>query len=339
MIAAALSIQDPRAAARRIARRPTSCTAASTSPARTCCRSSPCGTTCGNGSGRCRTTSSAELCRAEHLNYLRVREWQDLFSQLRQVAGDLGVRPGTEAGHPDRVHQSVLTGLLSHLGMRDRTGRDYLGARGARFVIAPGSVLFRRGARWVMAAELVETDRLRARRVAAIQPEWAEQAAAHLVERVVRRAALGRPPRRGRDHGDGDAVRPADRDRPCRRLRPGRSAGRPRDVHPPRPGRGRLDDAPRLRPPATASSATTSGRWRPASAAPTCSTTTTSTTLFDRRVGADVVSTRHFDRWWRDAERADPHRLDLTEDVLDHGAGIRMADYPDTGTRAPWSCR
>ena len=61
-----------------------------------------------------------KLCRAEYLNYLRVREWQDLFSQLRQVAGDLGIRPGTEAGHPDRVHQAVLAGLLSHLGMRDR---------------------------------------------------------------------------------------------------------------------------------------------------------------------------------------------------------------------------
>ena len=64
------------------------------------------------------------LCRTEFLNYLRVREWRDLFSQLRQVAGDLGIRPRTEAGHPDRIHQSVLAGLLSHIGIRDEEGRD-----------------------------------------------------------------------------------------------------------------------------------------------------------------------------------------------------------------------
>ena len=82
-----------------------------------------------------------KLCRTEYLNYLRVREWQDLFSQLRRVAGDLGVRPGTTAAHPDHVHQSVLAGLLSHLGFRDRDPREFRGARGATFVIAPGSVL------------------------------------------------------------------------------------------------------------------------------------------------------------------------------------------------------
>ena len=87
------------------------------------------------------------LCRAEFLNYLRVREWQDLFSQLRQVAGELGIRGGAEAGHPDRVHRSVLAGLLSHIGMRDGDGREFRGARGSTFVIAPGSVLARSGRR------------------------------------------------------------------------------------------------------------------------------------------------------------------------------------------------
>ena len=130
------------------------------------------------------------MCRDEYLNWLRVREWRDLYSQLRQVAGQLDIRPGTEAGHPDRVHQAVLAGLLSHLGVRDERTPSakgaravYLGARGSRFEIAGGSVLARRGARWVMAAELVETDRLRARRVAAVQPEWAERLAPHLVRR------------------------------------------------------------------------------------------------------------------------------------------------------------
>ncbi|MGA1521861.1 MAG: ATP-dependent RNA helicase HrpA [Ilumatobacteraceae bacterium] len=123
------------------------------------------------------------MCVDEHLNYIRVREWRDLYSQLRRVAGEVGIRPGADSGHPDRVHQAVLSGLLSQIGMRDRDRRDYLGARGTRFTVAPGSVLTRAGAPWVMAAELVETDRLRARRVAEIKPEWVEHAAGPLARR------------------------------------------------------------------------------------------------------------------------------------------------------------
>ena len=100
------------------------------------------------------------LCKEEYLNYLRVREWRDLYSQLRQVAGQLGVRPGVDAAHPDHVHRAVLSGLLSHLGVRDGEGREFKGARDSRFIIAPGSVLTRRPPRWVMAAELVETSQL-----------------------------------------------------------------------------------------------------------------------------------------------------------------------------------
>lgn len=136
------------------------------------------------------------LCRDEYLNWLRVREWRDLYSQLRQVAGQIGIRPGTDEGHPDRVHQAVLSGLLSHVGQRDdipaakrdrqRRGPQrpsYLGARGSKFEIAPGSVLTRRGGDWVMAAEIVETERLLARRVAVIDPRWIEHAGRHLLKR------------------------------------------------------------------------------------------------------------------------------------------------------------
>ncbi len=127
------------------------------------------------------------MCRNEFLNYLRVREWMDLFSQLRRVAGELGIRPTTHHGvqetHPDLVHKSLLAGLLSHVGVRDRERRDFLGARQARFVIATGSVLTRRPPDWVMAAELVETNQIYARRVAGIKPQWAEQVGAHLVKR------------------------------------------------------------------------------------------------------------------------------------------------------------
>ena len=166
------------------------------------------------------------LCRAEHLNYLRLREWQDVVTQLKEMAKPLGitVRPparvgvattsaegsdgATDANHrlawdADRIHQSVLAGLLSHIGMqqvtevragakdggKDRGARrpqarnEYLGARGARFAIFPGSGLAKRPPAWVMAGELVETSRLWARDVARIQPEWAEELAPHLVRR------------------------------------------------------------------------------------------------------------------------------------------------------------
>ena len=103
------------------------------------------------------------MCRDEYLHYLRVREWRDLYSQLRQVAGQLQIRPGIDAGHPDHVHKAVLAGLLSHVGMRDGDGREFRGARDARFAIARGSVLNKRPPRWVMAAELVETNQLWAR--------------------------------------------------------------------------------------------------------------------------------------------------------------------------------
>ncbi len=158
------------------------------------------------------------LCRAEHLNYLRLREWQDVVAQLSQMAKSLGitVRPpgrrvdgGEEeslrlAWDGERIHRSILSGLLSHVGMQEVTetragpgrgrkpttsGRrqarnEYQGARGARFAIFPGSRLSRKPPAWIMAAELVETSRLWARDVARIEPEWAEELAEHLVKRV-----------------------------------------------------------------------------------------------------------------------------------------------------------
>jgi ATP-dependent helicase HrpA len=129
-----------------------------------------------------------KLCRSEYLNFLRVREWQDLESQLRQVVKGLGVpvpapRAADEPVEPARVHQSLLAGLLSHVGLKDPTGREYLGARGARFAVFPGSALAKKPPRWVMAAELVETSRLWARINARVEPEWVEELAGHLVKR------------------------------------------------------------------------------------------------------------------------------------------------------------
>ena len=125
------------------------------------------------------------MCREEHLNYIRLREWQELESQLRQISRQVGLRPGPYADTPDAdgIHQALLSGLLSHIGLKDERRRDYLGARNARFSIFPGSVLFKRQPDFVMAAELVETSRLWGRQVATIDPVWAERLGAHLVKR------------------------------------------------------------------------------------------------------------------------------------------------------------
>ncbi len=126
-----------------------------------------------------------KMCKAEHLHHLRIREWQDVHSQLRQVARGIGleVRPLAEEADRDAIHRALLAGLLSQIGMLDPDGNEYRGARDARFVIAPGSALGQRRPQWVMAAELVETNRLRARTVAQIQPDRIEQVAGHLVTR------------------------------------------------------------------------------------------------------------------------------------------------------------
>ena len=146
------------------------------------------------------------LCRSEFLNYLRVREWQDLHGQLSSLARELGINSKSSSSERSVVHTSLLAGLLSHVGMKmvltatrsggpaaagDRApaerGRrplpEYLGARGAKFAVFPGSGLAKKPPDWVVAAELVETSRLWGRTVAAIEPEWIEPIAAHLVKR------------------------------------------------------------------------------------------------------------------------------------------------------------
>ena len=134
---------------------------------------------------RARSSSGfRRLCRTEFLHYLRVREWQDMVAQLRRILTDLGVAESSAPDDPDRVHQALLSGLLSHVGLRQQETRDYLGARNARFAIFPGSALFKSRPAWVMAGELVETSRLWGRDVARIDPSWIEPLAGHLVRRT-----------------------------------------------------------------------------------------------------------------------------------------------------------
>jgi len=124
-----------------------------------------------------------KMCKAEFLHYVRIREWHDVHSQLRQTAKELKMRPGHTGADPDLVHQALLEGLLSHIGLKDTDGREYAGARNSRFMVFPGSGLAKKPPRWIMAGELVETTRLWARTSAKIQPEWIEKAGAHLVKR------------------------------------------------------------------------------------------------------------------------------------------------------------
>jgi len=122
------------------------------------------------------------LCSRELLHYLRIREWQDLHAQLKRVARQLHLDPGASNPSPDVVTQALLAGLLSHVGLKQ--DKEYLGARGARFAIAPGSGLFKKQPQLVVAAELVETTRLWARGVARVEPEWVEAVGGHLLRRT-----------------------------------------------------------------------------------------------------------------------------------------------------------
>lgn len=123
--------------------------------------------------------------KAEYLHYMRIREWYDLVRQLRDVVKQLG---WTDRHHeasernPDAIHQSLLSGLLSNIGVRDGNTKEFQGARNTKFLVFPGSALAKKPPEFIMAAELVETSRLWARDVAAIEPAWVEKLAANLLK-------------------------------------------------------------------------------------------------------------------------------------------------------------
>ena len=121
-------------------------------------------------------------CRDNFLSWTRVQEWHDIHHQLRGQMHELGYKENpVEAGY-EEIHKALLTGLLSHIGLKGSgKKREYLGARNSHFHIFPGSGLFEKQPKWLMAAELVETTKLYARSVAMIQPEWVESVAGHLV--------------------------------------------------------------------------------------------------------------------------------------------------------------
>lgn len=299
------------------------------------------------------------LCRAEFLNYLRVREWQDVVAQLRQLAKPLGLtmRPlalpsreevgddpaaaavaagrSADAASADAIHQSLLVGLLSNLGTYDERRREYLGARGTRFVVWPGSGLARKTYDWVMAAELVETSRLFARTVARVRPEWVEPLAQHLVKTVYSEPYWSTRQGAAMVHEKVllyGMTLVADRTVPLARVGTAEARALAREMF--------------IR------HALVEGQWRThhrfyarnrelLAEAEELEHRTRRRDLvidehglfdfYDERIPDSVVSARHFDSWWKKASREDPELLTFTRELLFGGEpDVSSADFPDT---------
>ena len=258
-------------------------------------------------------------CKAEFLHYLRIREWQDLVAQLEDAGREVGVTFDDEPAEGVAIHAALLAGLLSHVGMKDGGTREYIGARGAKFALFPGSVLARRGPTWVMVAELVETTRLWGRTAAAVDIRQVEPLAEHLVKRSYgeprwdrRRAAVIAPEHvtlyglaivRSRTVQYGQIDPAAARELFIRRAL---VEGDWDESHAfMRENERRVEEVEVLEARARRRDLLASEAVR--------------ATFFDERIPADVVSGRHFDRWWKEARRTQPTLLDYPMDMLIEG--------------------
>jgi ATP-dependent helicase HrpA len=125
----------------------------------------------------------ADECRKNFLSPLRLREWHELHQQLHAQVAEMGMRENEQPATYEQIHKALLCGLLGNIGMKGVEGNEYLGARSIKFIIAPNSVLAKKGTKWVVAAELTETHRLYARCIARIEPEWLEEVGDHLIKR------------------------------------------------------------------------------------------------------------------------------------------------------------
>ncbi|PID45402.1 MAG: ATP-dependent RNA helicase HrpA [Proteobacteria bacterium] len=124
-----------------------------------------------------------QLCKKEFLSYLRLREWEDIYRQLKESLREQNIKIAGNEATPEAIHQSLLSGLLSHVALQEDR-QEYLGANGRKLYIFPASGLRKKSPKWIMAAEQVETSRLFARTIAAIQPDWIEQQGQHLIRRT-----------------------------------------------------------------------------------------------------------------------------------------------------------
>ncbi|WP_406393465.1 ATP-dependent RNA helicase HrpA [Streptomyces sp. NBC_00887] len=278
------------------------------------------------------SSSFRRMCKQEYLNFLRIREWQDIYAQLRTVAKQMGVQINEEDAPEQSVHTSLLAGLLSHIGLKDTEKNEYLGARSAKFAIFPGSALFKKQPRFVMSAELVETSRLWARVNAKVEPEWIEPLAQHLLKRTYsephwekdqaavmayeRVTLYGVPIVAQRKINFGRIDQEASRDLFIRNaLVEGDWRTHHQFFHDNRKLLGEVEELEHR------------ARRR--------DILVDDETLFDfydQRIPEHIVSGAHFDSWWKHKRRDEPDALDFERSMLinEKAGTVTKDDYPDS---------
>ncbi|WP_405664655.1 ATP-dependent RNA helicase HrpA [Streptomyces sp. NBC_01166] len=278
------------------------------------------------------SSSFRRMCKQEYLNFLRIREWQDIYSQLRTVAKQMGIELNEQDAPEQSVHTSLLAGLLSHIGLKDTEKNEYVGARSAKFAIFPGSALFKKQPRFVMSAELVETSRLWARVNAKIEPEWIEPLAQHLLKRTYsephwekdqaavmayeRVTLYGVPIVAQRKINFGRIDQEASRDLFIRNaLVEGDWRTHHQFFHDNRKLLGEVEELEHR------------ARRR--------DILVDDETLFDfydQRIPEHIVSGAHFDSWWKHKRRDEPDALDFERSMLinEKAGAVTKDDYPDS---------
>ncbi|WP_327273989.1 ATP-dependent RNA helicase HrpA [Streptomyces sp. NBC_01224] len=278
------------------------------------------------------SSSFRRMCKQEYLNFLRIREWQDIYAQLRTVAKQMDIHLNEEDAPEQAVHTSLLAGLLSHIGLKDTEKNEYLGARSAKFAIFPGSALFKKQPRFVMSAELVETSRLWARVNAKVEPEWIEPLAQHLLKRTYsephwekdqaavmayeRVTLYGVPIVAQRKINFGRIDAETSRDLFIRNaLVEGDWRTHHQFFHDNRKLLGEVEELEHR------------ARRR--------DILVDDETLFDfydRRIPDHVVSGAHFDSWWKHKRRDEPDALDFERSMLinEKAGAVTKDDYPDS---------
>ncbi|MFE6353609.1 ATP-dependent RNA helicase HrpA [Streptomyces rochei] len=290
------------------------------------------------------SSSFRRMCKQEYLNFLRIREWQDIYTQLRTVAKQMGIHLNDEDAPEDRVHVSLLAGLLSHVGMKDvKEGakNEYLGARNAKFAIFPGSALFKKPPRFVMSAELVETSRLWARVNAKIEPEWVEPLAGHLLKRTY-----------SEPHWEKDQAAVMAYEKVTLYGVP--------IVAQRKVNYGRID--PEVSRELFIRNALVEGDWRThhkffadnrkllteveelehrARRRDILVDDETLYDFYDQRVPEHVVSGAHFDSWWKHKRHEQPDFLDFEREMLinEKAGAVTKDDYPDSWRQGPLKFR
>ncbi|MEU0474611.1 ATP-dependent RNA helicase HrpA [Streptomyces olivaceus] len=290
------------------------------------------------------SSSFRRMCKQEYLNFLRIREWQDIYTQLRTVAKQMGIRLNDDDAPGDRVHVSLLAGLLSHVGMKDvKEGakNEYLGARNAKFAIFPGSALFKKPPRFVMSAELVETSRLWARVNAKIEPEWVEPLAGHLLKHTY-----------SEPHWEKDQAAVMAYEKVTLYGVP--------IVAQRKVNYGRID--PEVSRELFIRNALVEGDWRThhkffadnrrllteveelehrARRRDILVDDETLYDFYDQRVPEHVVSGAHFDSWWKHKRHDQPDFLDFEREMLinEKAGAVTKDDYPDSWRQGPLKFR